>query len=276
MDLLAIEWLKIKRYRTFWILLGFFLVLLLLWNYEASQGNIKLGGGRKTNGMSIVNSDYSFPLTWGSTGYWASIFIMFISIIVIILTTNEYSYRTNRQSVIDGFSKMKFYHAKVLLVVVLSVVSTLAVVLVGGLLGWQHSHSFAGFFSGFRQIGYFFLLSLDYLGFALFLSILIRKSGLSIGLFLLYSLFVETILWAIINYYADKWAVGNHHSYRPVGDLLPLQASDSLLPFPYPPLVKMMNVLPPSLSMSVYAMSTCVWCAVYYFAGRALLLPKDW
>ena len=265
-ELLAIEWLKIKRYRTFWILIGFFLALLLLWNYEASQGNINIGGGKKNHGMSIVNSDYSFPQAWGSTGYWGSIFIMFISIVVIIITTNEYGYRTNRQNVIDGLNKMKFYHAKVLLVVVLSIASTLSVVLVGGLLGWLHSHSFAGFFSGFRQIAYFFLLALDYLGFALFLALLIRRSGLAIGLFLLYAMFVETILWAIIN----------THTNKPYGDLLPLQASDSLLPFPYPTLVKMMNVIPPSLSMTTYLIATCGWCAIYYFAGRALLLRRDW
>ncbi len=265
-DLLAIEWLKIKRYRTFWILTGFFLLLLLLWNYEASQGNINIGGGKKNHGMSIVNSDYSFPLTWGSTGYWGSIFVMFISILVIILTTNEYSYRTNRQNVLDGWTKMKFFHAKILLVVVLSAATTLSVVVTGAILGWMHARSFSGFFSEFRQIGYFFLLSLDYLGFALLLAILIRRSGLAIGIFLLYAMFIETILWAIINHYANK----------PLGDLLPLQASDSLLPFPFPPMIRMMNVVPPSLSMTTYLIATCAWCGVYYFAGRALLLRKDW
>ncbi len=266
--LLEIEWLKIKRYRTFWILVGLFLALLLLWNYEAAQGNINIGGGKKSHGMSIVNSDYSFPLAWGSTGYWGSIFIMFISIVVIILTTNEFAYRTHRQHVIDGWTKMNFFHAKVMLVVVLSIASTLSVVLVGSILGWMHYHSFAGFFGEFKLLGYFFLLSLDYLGFALFLALLIRRSGLAIGLFLLYAMFLETILWVIINNYSPD--------NKPLGGLLPLQAGDSLLPFPYPPMVKMLSEGTPSLPMTTYALVTCGWCLIYYFAGRAMLLRRDW
>ncbi len=264
--MLAIEWLKIKRYRTFWILVGLFLLLLLVWNYEASVGNINIGGGKKSQGVSIINSDYSFPQGWSNTGYWASVFIMFISIVVIILTTNECGYRTNRQNIIDGWNRMRFYHAKVLLVVVLSLATTLCVVLVGGVLGVMHAHNFNGFFSNFHLLGYFFLLSLDYLGFALLLGLLIRRSGLAIGMFLLYSLFVESILKAIINANAPK----------PFGNLLPLQASDELLPFPFPSMLKMMIPAMPTLSTNVYLLVAAGWCLVYYFAGRALLLRKDW
>ena len=266
MGLLAIEWLKIKRYRTFWILAGLFLVLLFLWNYEASVGNINIGGGKKNPGVSIISSDYSFPQAWSNIGSWGSVFILFISILVIILTTNEYAYRTNRQSVIDGWSRMQFYHAKVLLVVVLSVGTTLLVLLTGAILGWQHSHSLTGFFKEFYHIGYFLLTCLDYYGLALFISILIRRSGLAIGLFLLYATFVETILKALINHQVDK----------PYGNLLMLQASDELLPFPLPPMLKPMMASMPSFAMSTYVTVAVGWCVVYYLAGRAILARSDW
>ena len=266
-DLLAVEWLKIKRYRTFWVVFGLFLALLFLWNYEAAQGNINIGNHKGSNqGISIISSDYSFPQGWSNTGYWASVFIMFISIVVIILTTNEYGYRTNRQNVIDGWGRMQFYHSKVLLVVVLSAATTLCVVLVEGILGFAHSNNYNGFFREFYQLGYFFLLSLDYLGFALFLGLLIRRSGLAIGLFLLYSMFVESIL---------KWVI-NSHTTKPFGNLLPLQASDELLPFPMPAMLKPMMQGAADFSMTTYMLFACGWCAVYYFAGRALLLRKDW
>jgi len=265
-DLLEIEWLKIKRYRTFWILIGLFLALLFLWNYEASLGNIVIGNTKKNQGISIINADYSFPQGWTNTAYWASIFIMFISIVVIILTTNEYGYRTNRQNVIDGWSRMRFYHAKVLMVFVLSGVMTLAVLLVGAILGFRQLHSFHGFLREFYQLGYFFLLSLDYLGFALLLALLVRRSGLAIGLFLLYSLFVESIL---------KWII-NSHLPKQFGNLLPLQASDELIPFPLPAMLKTMIQSAPSFSNTTYIFFTGAWCAVYYFAGRALLLRRDW
>jgi len=262
--LLGIEWLKIKRYRTFWVLAGLFILLLPLWNYEVANGFIKMGGGK--NGINFLSNAYSFPQVWGNLGFWASIFITFISILVIILTTNEYTYRTNRQNVIDGWDRMQFYHAKVLLIIVLSFMATFYLFLLGMIFGGVNSGSLSNLFSEFQQVGYFFLLSVDYLGFALFIAIWIKKSGLAIGLFLLYSMIIENILKGIINHYMDK----------PYGNLLPLQASDELLPFPLLQMAKAMIPMGATLSMTTYAIVAMGWCAVYYFAGRMILLKNDW
>lgn len=264
-ELLAIEWLKIKRYRTFWVLAGLFLLLLPLWNYEIANGFIKLGGNGK-NGVNFLSTAYSFPQVWGNLGFWGSIFINFLAILVIIMTTNEYTYRTNRQNVIDGWNRMQFYHAKILLVVMLSLLATLFLFILGVLFGGINSGSLSGIFTEFEQVGYFFLLSLDYLGFALFISIWIRRSGLSIGLFLLYSMIIENILKGVINHYSDK----------PYGNLLLLQSSDELLPFPLMQMAKAMMKMGDTLSMTTYVSMTVCWCLVYYFAGRIILLRNDW
>lgn len=161
---------------------------------------------------------------------------------------------------------MQFFNAKVLLVVLLSFIVTLYLFLLGGVFGRAYSGSFSGLFNEFKQVCYFFLLSLDYLGFALFISIWIKRSGLAIGLFLLYSLIIENILKGSINYYADT----------PWGNLLPLQASDELLPFPMLQMAKAMMAATPTLSMTTYAWVAIGWCLVYYFAGRAILLRNDW
>src|SRR5690606_27562716 len=123
-SLLAIEWLKIKKYRTFWILNGFFIVLLPLLAYELRNNLIKVNGSN----MSIFgDNSYGFPGVWSNIGFWASILIIFLSILVIIVTTNEYSFRTNRQNIIDGWNRLQFYHAKVSLALALSVFATLYV-----------------------------------------------------------------------------------------------------------------------------------------------------
>ncbi len=263
--LLAIEWLKIKNYRTFWVLTGLFLVLLPLWNLEVSNGMLKIGGNGAT-GLNFLSSAYSFPQVWGNLGFWGSIFIMFISILVIILTTNEYTYRTNRQNVIDGWNRMDFYHAKVALVVLLSLLVTVYLFLLGVIFGTINSGSISGIFSEFQQIAYFFLLSLDYLGFALIIALWIRRSGLAIGLFILYSLIIENIVKGIINHYIDK----------PYGNLLPLQASDELLPFPLMQMAKTMMPGGATIPMTTYAIAAMGWCVIYYLAGRTLLLRNDW
>ena len=264
-ELLAIEWLKIKRYRTFWILSGLFAVLLPLWNLEVAGGMLKIGGSGK-DGLNVLNTAYSFPQVWGNLGFWGSVFILFISILVIILTTNEYSYRTNRQNVIDGWKRMDFFNAKIVLVVSLSIVVTVYLFLLGVVFGSVNSGSLSGLFTEFQQVGYFFLLSLDYLGFALLIALWIRRSGLAIGLFLLYSFIIENILKSMINANFDK----------PYGNLLPLQASDELLPLPLFQLAKTMFPGGQAIGMPVYALGAVCWCVIYYFAGRAMLMRSDW
>src|SRR5579864_7138019 len=109
--LLSIEWLKIKNYTTFWVILGMYMLLLPLWNYGISDGIFKIG-----KNISIVNQAYSFQYVWANIGFWDSIFVVFVSILVIIITTNEYQFRTNRQNIISGWSKSQFFHAKWLMV----------------------------------------------------------------------------------------------------------------------------------------------------------------
>ena len=265
-NLLAIEWLKIKRYRTFWILAALFAVLLPLWIYGISTGFISPGGGKKGGNINPFATGYKFPEVWASVCYWASVMVMFVSVLVIILTTNEYAYRTNRQNVLDGWNRMQFFHAKVWLVVFLSVAVTAYVFLVGAVFGRINSGSFTDMFHHLRDVAYFFVLTLDYLGFGLFIAIWIRRSGLAIGLFILYSMFIETIVKSLINHYANK----------PYGNFMMLQSSDELLPFPLPQMAKAMVGMKADFSLNIYLAVTIGWCALYYVLGRLLLLRKDW
>lgn len=264
-SLLAIEWLKIKNYRTFWILIGFFLVLLPLWNYQIENGMIKFGSAGGANGINILSRAYSFPEVWGNVSFWASIFVLFLSILIIILTTNEYNFRTHRQNVIDGWSRLQFFHAKVGLVILISLLTTIYVFLVGAVLGIINSGDITGIFRESYKLAYFFLLSVNYLGFALLLSVLVRRSGLSIGLFLLYSLIIENILRGILNWGNDL----------DLGDYLPMQASDELLPLPLLQMFSSM-VSPGKTPDTAFIMVSIGWCALYYFIGRRILLRSDW
>ena len=215
--LLAIEWLKIKSYKTFWILLGLFALFLPLFNLIFSSKIFNFGSG----GLPGLN--YSFPGVWSSYSYFASIFVMFISFLIIILISNEYTYKTHRQNIIDGHTRLQFFHAKVGLVVMLALFTTLYTAVGAMVFGMAYSNSYIYFTSGMISLGYFFILCLNYYGFAMMLSLLLRRSGLTIGIYLIYALFVETIIGALLNYYSK----GAH-----LGFYLPLQSSDELLPFP--------------------------------------------
>lgn len=258
--LLAIEWLKIKNYRTFRILIGLFLVFLPLWNWAIYNSVISVGAGA----VNILSQAYSFPAVWGNLGFWAGIFVYFLSILMIILVSNEYSFRTHRQNVIDGWSRLDFFHAKAGLVLAISLGATVYTLLVGLVAGLLVG-GFSGMGSGLEKILFFFVYTLNYLSFSALLALWIRRSGLAIGLFFLYSFIIENLFRGLINW-KSSW---------PVGNLLPLQASDELLPFPIAKMLSGLISKGPVFSDWIYLLMSCAWIVVYYFLGKRLMQQRD-
>jgi hypothetical protein len=260
-SLLGIEWLKIKRYRTFWVIISLFGGMLLLWNYGIQNGFVRLGG----KDINILSQAYTFPAVWDNITYWSSYFVVFPAILVIILTTNEYQYRTNRQNIIDGWNRLQFYHAKWFMILSLSVCTTIFVFIAGLLFG------FAGgghdVFGHIEKIGYLFVLFTNYYGFCLLLSLLLKRSGLTIGLFLLYCMIIESILHMFFNY-----KIQNEN----LNLFLPLQCSDDLFAFPLMDMAKQMLKLGNGPAPSSYIIASCCWITVYYFLGRIKLMRSDW
>jgi hypothetical protein len=263
--LLYIEWLKVRRYATFWVLMGLYTLLLPFLNYEISNGTIRLGGGGK-NGPNLLNTAYTFPEVWSNLGYWGSIFIIFPGILVIILVTNEFGYRTGRQNLIDGWSRLQGLHAKAIMALTLSAYTTLHMWLMGIAFGGHYSGSLDKLSEQLQPLGAYFVLSINYLGFAMLLGFLVRRSGLAVGLYILYALILEYIIKSVVNSYIDT----------PWGNLLPLQCSDELLPFPIIMMTKALMQQANKISDQTYVLASLGWCAIYYGSSRMLLQKRDW
>ena len=260
-QILSIEWLKIRKYSTFWILAGLFMTMLLLWNWSISSGTIKLG----SSDINILSSNYSFPEVWGNVGYWTKFFAGLIAIIIIILTTNEFQFRTDRQNVIDGLSRTNFFHAKWILVLLLSLAVTLFTFSLGIFFGIAHGSSLSNAGGNIIKIFHVFILTLNYFGFALTLSLLLRRSGMSIIIFLLYCYMIEVMLQQFLN-----WKIGSHP-----GNYLPMQCSAELFYFPLPN--NMGKVLHRDTSGETsFMIASGLWLAAYYCIGRIRMLKSDW
>lgn len=261
-QLLSIEWLKVRKYRTFWILIGFFVLLLPLWNYGISKGVVNIGG--KDN-ISILNQSFTFQYIWINLGYWGSLFVAFISVLTIILTTNEYSFKTSRQNIIDGLTRQQFYHSKWLLIFILSILTTVYVFITG--LAFGIAASDMGNFPGnLKPLFYVFILSLNYYGFGLLLALLLKRSGLAIGMFFLYAMFLESLIKGLINWGTKSEA----------GNFFPLQASDELLPFPLTEMLKTVTGIEQNISDWTYVLASIAWILIYYLIGRYRILKSDW
>ncbi len=222
---------------------------------------VKIGG----NNGSLFNQAYSFQYVWSNLGYWASLFVVFISVLTIIITSNEHSFRTNRQNIIDGLTRLEFYHSKWLFVMALSVFTTLYVFIIGFFFGLS-GDEISNFPGEITPLFYVFILTLNYSAFGLLLALLLKRSGISIGIFFLYAMFIESLFKGIIN-----WITNTE-----TGNFLPLQASDELLPFPLAEIVKTVAGVTVSISDIYYVIASLIWILIYYLIGRYRILKSDW
>jgi ABC-2 type transport system permease protein len=178
----------------------------------------------KINGQSLLGNPFSFPNVWKTVPYNAGILLFMPAILVITLFTNEYSYRTHRQNIIDGWSRSRFIYIKILEVFLLTFIVTFIVILTClyfGFLTKKPFQSNAGW-QELRFILYFFVEMLDYSMIALFFALLIRRAGLAMGIFFLYMIVEQFVVAIGRNKYKVTWV-----------DYLPEEVSDRLIPQPF-------------------------------------------
>src|SRR5665811_360052 len=173
MNLLKIEWLKIKGYKTFWILTTLFLVSILGVNYFAYNFKQAVSQGNAQANI-LFGSPFSFPNVWHTVTYLSSFLLFIPGLMIITSITNEYSYKTHRQNIIDGWSRLQFIHVKIALVVIISFLSTVFVFLTSLLYGSLAGSTFS--FDKIEFIGYYFIQALSYSMLALLLSCLLYTS----------------------------------------------------------------------------------------------------
>ncbi len=197
--LLQIELRKILPYKMFWIMTGVYLLSILFFFYglpslidyfslRANTPEVKL----------LKNFLYNFPDIWQNLSWAASLrfFIkIFLGMILIILITNEYSFLTIRNNVINGLSRTDFLLSKVYLAILFSIAATLIVLITGLALGSVYSPSVTAakvFPKMYFLLGYLVEI-FAYLMFSLMVGILVRRTGFAIGLLFVYPI-IEIII----------------------------------------------------------------------------------
>lgn len=193
--LLKIEWLKLKHFRAFWILLiSYAVVTALIGSSGAFVKWFLRNEDVEFNGISPdIFPFYDFPDVWQNIAYIMGYFKIILAFILIISISNEFSHRLLRQNVIDGLSKKEWMISKVLTMAMFSIGATLLLFLVGLVNGLLQSHpdGYAYIFSDMDILfGYCFEI-FCYLAFATMVTLMIRKPGIVIiGLFI-YTLMFE-------------------------------------------------------------------------------------
>ena len=214
--LLYIEFLKVKSSRYFWIFSILFLLLLLsipigsksFVDYLALQGE-------KMMGVSFDKLPFfDFVDIWQNMAYLYKFVTIVAGFVVVISVANEYRYGTVKQNVIDGLSRKEFLLSKIYFILAQSLVICLFIFLIGLWVGFQWSAVTDAKFI-FKNIEFLFAYYLVLVGFqlfCLFITLLIKKSGIVILLLLFYFYVIEGFSYAWISY---NWGLPEYTSFFP-------------------------------------------------------------
>jgi ABC-2 type transport system permease protein len=220
---LHIEWLKIKYYPAFWWVIGIMAVAYVSINFASLEFYHQVLKDPKMPGAVIqaaIGNPFSFAEVWHTAAYLSSFFVLFPAIVVIMLITNEYSFKTHRQNIINGWSRKQFIAGKLMDVAVISIIVTLLYVLVCLVLGLNNQKTNENSTNTY-YIGYFLLQTFSQLSIAFLVGFLLRKSFFALGFFIFLSVILEPIL---VKLFASR--------SNDLGRFLPFEISDRMIPAP--------------------------------------------
>ena len=263
--LLRIDFLKNKNYRTFWVLCLLYFITL---GVSASSGMEFLKWlqslGADFDGFRVTRIPlYHFPDIWHNMAYAASFFKYVLAIVVIISITNEFSYKTVRQNIIDGLDRWEFLKSKLLTILVLSSAATLFIFLIGLITGliYTPSDDLRFIFKDLQFLGGFFLETMAFLLFALMVGTLVKRSGLAIGILFLYTLMIEPIITLNLGSDADFLV-----------PYFPIRAINELVRIPFPKYV-FMEIRDYVSFISVLVL--LLYSVLFVYLTHRMLLKRD-
>lgn len=246
---LYIEWLKLKNYRTFKWIMALLVICLVGSNYIGYQFKAITSQKSKGGLDMLMGNPFGFPDVWQSVSYISGFLLFIPGLLMVILITNEYNFKTHRQNVIDGMSRQEFAVTKIVLALLLAVFSTVIVFLITVVTGLTSGSQFS--FYGSHYIFYFLLQAVTYTVAGLLLGFLIKRSGLAIIIFLVYAGFIKKL----ISIFADRYLYG-------IGSYFPVSSSDNLIPFPF--FQKMTSQMMTPTSTFWLLISSAVYLVVFY------------
>ena len=251
---LSIEWLKLKNYRTFWWLMGLFVVSLIGSNYISYQIKSVTGQSGRGGLDMLLGSPFSFPEVWQTVAYVSSFVLFLPGFLMVILITNEYSFKTHRQNIIDGVRRSAFALTKIIMAVCLSLLSTVLVFIIAMTTGFIAGGGFS--LSGSEYILYFLLQALSYTLGGLLLGTLLKRSGLAIAIYLIYIAIIKNLLALLANHYLGG-----------IGSYTPIKSADQLIPLPFFKSVAKELITPPDLTW-LLIMTIAYLIAFYWITLR--------
>lgn len=224
-SLIRTEWLKMRKYNAFWWILGITALSYPGINYIfylAFENIIGQPTQASQYAKLALGDPYTFPEVWHTVGYFSSVFVFIPAVVIIMFISNEYSFRTHRQNIIDGWSRNQFVTSKLIDVLIISFIITILYAVVSLVTGLStQTRLIQDTWSQSYYIGLFGLQTFAQLSIAFLVGFIVRKAFLALGIFLFYFIILENLIVGLF-----KWKQSEIAHY------MPLEISDRLIPPP--------------------------------------------
>lgn len=273
--LLQIELYKIRHNRAArFLLISYFLLIISLALIAAIKFDI---GPIKFH--LAEQGIFNFPYIWHLNTYLAALLKIFLLLVIVSMTANEYSYKTIKQNLIDGLSKKEFILSKFFTVVLFAFISSFFVAIISLILGLIYSDytEFSIVFSDLEYLFAYFLKLVAFFSMGLFFGILIKRSAFAFG---------AMMIWAIIEWISMgllRWKSGLEDNYESIAQFLPLNAMMNLIKEPFTrfnavktavnqlgeQVVKDFSVQPKDIIIVI------LWTVIFIYGSYILLNKRD-
>lgn len=253
--LFRIEFRKQVSNSGFWILIALHAIVILLisMNFNSFLKNYNF----MVNDLPDIDLSFKpilqFPDVWQNLTYIAGYFKIILAIIVITSISSEFTQSTARQNIIDGFSRKEWLYSKIGMAKILALFSTTLVIAVGLILGFTQGVQveIGDVFVRLDFVLAYFIELTVYFIYAIFLSLVLKRTGLAIILLLTYDFILEPIL---------TWGIPDSYS-----NFLPMSTIDNLNTFPFTKYVgnEVLSSVP--LEQLIWAISYGIIFAVFSY-----------
>ncbi len=273
--LFLIEFEKLRTNRSSRILIGAYFILLtsiaLIAAIKFDIGPIKF--------HLAEQGIFNFPYIWHFNAYIGAWFKIFLAVVIVSMTANEYSNKTIKQNLIDGLSKREFLHSKWVTVLAFAGISTLFIFVVSLILGLTYSNynEFSIIVQDLAYLVAYFIKLVAFFAFCLFLGTAIKRSAFALGFLGIWQMF-EGICYGLLRWKSPEW-LDAETVYR----FFPLNAMSNLVREPFSRLSAVRNLADQvgeqmTKNTDVQLLDMLIvsaWCFIFYALTYRLLKRRD-
>ena len=270
-----IEFEKLRANRSSRILIGAYFILLtsiaLIAAIKFDIGPIKF--------HLAEQGIFNFPYIWHFNAYIGAWFKIFLAVVIVSMTANEYSSKTIKQNLIDGLSKREFLHSKWVMVLAFAGISTLFIFVVSLILGLTYSNynEFSIIVQDLAYLVAYFIKLVAFFAFCLFLGTAIKRSAFALGFLGIWQMF-EGICYGLLRWKSPEW-LDAETVYR----FFPLNAMSNLVREPFSRLSAVRNLADQvgeqmTKNTDVQLLDMLIvsaWCFIFYALTYRLLKRRD-